>query len=106
MRRCVIRLRYSHAGSSGVAVRLQSPCSPSTSGRQHWWIILALRHHTVLFLVEVRSLALVVIERESVFLRGCLLVGAFRNPLLREESLDLLVEHNTHIYDEKEHDNT
>ena len=35
-----------------------------------------------------------------------MLAGAFRDPLLREERLDLLVEDNAHIYDEKEHDNT
>ena len=93
--RAVLRLGCSFRGGSSLS-----------TGEQHWWMILALRHHTARFLVGVRTHALVVIERDSAFLRRCLLVGAFRDPLLRKECLDLLVEHNAHIYDEKEHDNT
>ena len=93
--RAVLRLGCSHRGGS-----------PLSTGGQHWWVALSLRHHITLFLVGVRTRALVVIERDSAFLRRCLLIGAFRDPLLREECLDLLVEHNAHIYDEKEHDDT
>ena len=69
-------------------------------------LALILRYHTTFFLVGVRTRSLVVIEGDSALLRRCLLVGAFRDPLLREECLNLLVEDNAHIYDEKEHDNT